>query len=148
MIEAEFDAQAVQSALFGQAEALLGALEGHIREKLSGAVLQSRSGALAASIVSSMESDDTEPSFSISSVGVPYAAIHEFGGKTAAHEIVSLNAKVLAFSSGGKHVFARKVHHPGSVIPARSYLGSSLADMRDEIVPSFKQAILEALGQG
>ncbi|MGB6176563.1 MAG: hypothetical protein WBF43_09550 [Methylocella sp.] len=148
MIDVEFDAQAVQDALLGQADALRGALEARIQQKLSGEVLQTRSGALAASIISSIENDGSDTSVSISSTGVPYAAIQEFGGKTAAHDIVAVKAKALAFSMGGSQVFAKSVHHPGSTIPARSYLGSSLAEMSDDIESGFKQAILEALGQG
>jgi phage gpG-like protein len=148
MIEVEFNAQAVQDALSSQADALRGALEARIQQKLSGEVLQARSGALAASIVSSIENNGSATSVSISSSGVPYPAIQEFGGKTAAHDIVAVRAKVLAFSAGGSQVFAKSVHHPGSTIPARSYLGSSLAEMRDEIELDFEQAILEALGQG
>jgi phage gpG-like protein len=148
MIGVEFDTQAVHDALLGQADALRGALEARIQQMLSGEVLQTRSGALAASIISSIENDGSATSVSISSTGVPYAAIQEFGGKTAAHDIVAVKGKVLAFSAGGNQVFAKSVHHPGSTIPARSYLGSSLAEMRDEIESDFKQAILEALGQG
>jgi phage gpG-like protein len=148
MIDVEFDAQAVQDALLDQADALRGALEALIQQKLSGEVLQIRSGALAASIISSIENDGSDTSVSISSTGVPYAAIQEFGGKTAAHDIVAVKAKALAFSMGGDQIFAKSVHHPGSTIPARSYLGSSLAEMRDEIESGFKQAILDALGQG
>jgi phage gpG-like protein len=148
MIGVEFDTQAVHDALLGQADALRGALEARIQQKLSGEVLQTRSGALAASIISTIENDGSATSVSISSTGVPYAAIQEFGGKTAAHDIVAVKGKVLAFSAGGNQVFAKSVHHPGSTIPARSYLGSSLAEMRDEIESDFKQAILEALGQG
>ncbi|MGH6848443.1 MAG: hypothetical protein ACREC0_13705 [Methylocella sp.] len=148
MIDVEFDAQAVQDSLLGQADALRGALEARIQQKLSGEVLQTRSGALAASIISSIENNGSDTSVSISSTGVPYAAIQEFGGKTAAHDIVAVKAKALAFSMGGQQIFAKSVHHPGSTIPARSYLGSSLAEMSDEIESDFKQAILEALGQG
>jgi hypothetical protein len=54
----------------------------------------------------------------------------------------------LEFSAGGSQVFARSVHHPGSTIPARSYLGSSLAEMRDDIESGLKQAVLEALAPG
>ncbi|MGH6823744.1 MAG: hypothetical protein ACREC4_09705 [Methylocella sp.] len=148
MIDVEFDAQAVQDALLGQADALRGALEARIQQKLSGEVLESRSGALAASVISSIENDGSSTSVSISSTGVPYAAIQEFGGKTAAHDIVAVKAKALSFSIGGGQMFAKSVHHPGSTIPARSYLGSSLAEMRDEIGSGFKQAVLEALSQG
>ncbi len=146
MIDVEFDAQAVQDALLRQADALRGALEARIQQKLSGEVLQTRSGALAASIISSIENNGSDSSVSISSTGVPYAAIQEFGGKSAAHDIVAVRAKVLAFSAGGDQ--AKSVHHPGSTIPARSFLGSSLAEMSDEIESGFKQAILEGLGQG
>jgi hypothetical protein len=71
MIVVEFDAQAVQAALLGQADALRGALEARIQQRLSGEVLQTRSGALAASIVSSIENDGANTSVSISSTGVP-----------------------------------------------------------------------------
>jgi phage gpG-like protein len=135
----------VQDALLGKADALRGALEARIQQKLSGEILQTQSGALAASIISSIENDGSDTSVSISSTGVPYAAIQEFGGKTAAHDIVAVKAKVLEFSAGGGQVFARTVHHPGSTIPSRSYLGSSLAEMRDEIESGFKQAVLESL---
>ena len=148
MIDVKFDAQAVQDARLGQADALRGALEDRIQQKLSGEVLETRSGALAASIISSIENDGSDTSVSISSTGVPYAAIQEFGGKTAAHDIVAVKAKALAFSMGGEQIFAKSVHHPGSTIPARSYLGSSLSEMSDEIKSGFKQAILEALDQG
>jgi phage gpG-like protein len=148
MIDVEFDAQVVQDALLGQADALRGALEARIHQKLSGEVLQTRSGALAASIISSIENDGSDLSISISSTGVPYAAIQEFGGKTAAHDIVAMKAKALAFSMGGDQIFAKSAHHPGSTIPARPYLGSSLADMRDDIESGFKQAVLDALAPG
>jgi phage gpG-like protein len=148
MIDVEFDVQAVQDALLGQADALRGALEARIQQKLSGEVLQIRSGALAASIISSIENDGSDTSVSISSTGVPYAAIQEFGGKTAAHDIVAVKPKALAFSMGGDQIFAKSMHHPGSAIPARSYLGSSLAEMSDDIESGFKQAILDALAPG
>jgi hypothetical protein len=86
----------------GQADALRGALEARIQQRLSGEVLQTRSGALAASIISSIENDGANTSVSISSTGVPYAAIQEFGGKTAAHDIVAVKGKVLAFSAGAR----------------------------------------------
>jgi phage gpG-like protein len=146
MIDFEFDMQAVQDALSGQADTLRIALEARIQQKLSGEVLQLRSGALSASIISSIRDDGDATSVSIASTGVPYAAIQEFGGKTAAHDIIAVRAKALAFSAGGDVAFARSVHHPGSTIPAHSYLGGSLAEMHDEIESGFKQAILEALG--
>ena len=145
MTEVEFDAKAVENALLGQATSFRNALDTRIQQKLTGEVLQARSGALAASILSSVENNESETTISFSSYGVPYAAIQEFGGKTAAHEIVAVNAKSLAFQAAGDQVFRVRVHHPGSTIPARSYLGNSLAEARDEIRSGFKQAILKAL---
>lgn len=140
-----FDASAVRDALQRAAEALQAALEARIREKLLGQALQSRSGALAASIESSVENDDSSVSLVASSTGVPYAAIQEFGGKTAAHEIVAVKAKALAFYSGAGQVFAKSARHPGSMIPKRSFLGASLMEMRAEIELGLKEAVLTAL---
>jgi len=41
--------------------------------------------------------------------------------------------------------FARKVEHPGSVIPERSYLRSTLEEMGDEIAAALAGAASEAL---
>lgn len=104
-------------------------------DKLSGGALQAVSGALRASIVATTVADGTSVFASVGSAGdVKYAAIQEYGGKTAAHDIVAVKAKALAFASGGATVFAKQVHHPGSTIPERSYLRASLAEMADEIV--------------
>ena len=46
---------------------------------------------------------------------------------------------------GGEEVFARVVHHPGSRIPERSYLRSSLAEMAGQIETEMKAAALEAI---
>ena len=54
-----------------------------------------------------------------------YAAIHQFGGTTKAHVIKARAGGVLAWG-GGK--FAKSVNHPGSVIPARPYLGIAAGD--------------------
>jgi phage gpG-like protein len=147
VIAAIFDAGALDDALRERADALRAALEARIQQKLSGEVLQTRSGALAASIQSSVEDDGSAVSIVASSSGAAYAAIQEFGGKTAAHDIVAVKAKALAFAAGGGQVFARSVHHPGSTIPARSFIGSSFAEMSDEIVGGLKQAVLDALGE-
>jgi phage gpG-like protein len=57
---------------------------------------------------------------------VVYGRIHQFGGRTAPHVILPRKAKVLRWTgSDGGSVFARRVNHPGSVIPARPYVGIS-----------------------
>jgi phage gpG-like protein len=147
MIEAILDSGAVDRALRERADVLRAALETRIRQKLSGDVLQSRSGALTSSIQSAVEDDGSAVSIVASSSGSPYAAIQEFGGKTAAHEIVAVKAKALAFTAGGGQVFARSIHHPGSAIPAHSFIGASFSEMSAEIASGLKQAVLDALGQ-
>jgi phage gpG-like protein len=48
-----------------------------------------------------------------------YSRIHQEGGTTKAHDIKPRNKKALRF----KGICRKLVHHPGSVIPARPYLG-------------------------
>jgi phage gpG-like protein len=109
---------------------------------LSGGVLNARSGALRDSIQVESSPRDSQIGAEIFSDGdVPYAAIQEFGGKTAAHEILPDKARVLAFVGNGKQVFARRVQHPGSQIPARSYLRSALDEQGDEIVQDLTEVV-------
>jgi phage gpG-like protein len=138
---------ALTAALNAKAAELAGALVDTVKnDKLSGGVLNARSGALSDSIVASVSAD---PDGFVASVGsdgdVKYAAIQEYGGKTGAHEILPIKAQALAFVAGGAQRFARRVNHPGSVIPERSYLRSSLDDMRDDIVAALTDAVAEAL---
>lgn len=125
----------MQALLESKARQLADRLAGKVRdEKLSGQVLQTQSGALKASILADVSAEGGAVSASVASVGdVKYAAIQEYGGRTAAHEILPSKASVLAFVAGGPR-FARRVNHPGSTLPARAYLSSSLDEMRDEIV--------------
>lgn len=72
---------------------------------------------------------------------LPWAAIQESGGKTRPHTIVPSAASVLSFLmpsmmgfSGGPKasafVFAKRVNHPGSNIPERTYMRLALVQMR------------------
>lgn len=56
---------------------------------------------------------------------VPYASIHNRGGKTKAHEIRARRGKALKFAGKGGDIYRRKVNHPGSVIPKRQFIGHS-----------------------
>jgi phage gpG-like protein len=138
----------IQAALAAKAASLAQALKAHVTDdKLSGQVLHIRSGALRASIGAEVTVDDDSVQARVFSSGdVKYAAIQEYGGHTAPHDIVPNKAQALAFLVGGRPVFAKIVHHPGSAIPERAYLRSSLADMADEIANGLKSALLEALG--
>jgi phage gpG-like protein len=135
---------ALAGELAAKAQALGEALADRVRnEKLSGQALNARSGALRDSIGTEVFSDGV--SASVGSYGdVKYAAIQEYGGKTGAHEILPDKAKALAFLVAGAMRFARKVEHPGSVIPERSYLRSSLDEMSDEILAALAATPTEA----
>jgi hypothetical protein len=51
---------------------------------------------------------------------------------------------VLAFSVGGEMRFARRVNHPGSKMPERSFMRSSLRDMSTQISLGMKEAVVRA----
>jgi phage gpG-like protein len=117
-----------------------------MQDKLSGQVLKARSGRLRDSIALTV-SDDGDGIVASLGTDVPYAAIQEYGGKTAPHVIMPRNASVLAFQIGGRRLFARRVQHPGSVMPERSFLRSALADQADQIRDSLRAAVGEAVQQ-
>jgi phage gpG-like protein len=140
---------AVASELAAKAQELAGALADKVKyEKLAGQALQSRSGALAASIAAEVSGDGEDVAATVGSFGdIKYAAIQEYGGKTGAHEILPSKASVLAFVADGAMHFARRVEHPGSLIPERSYLRSSLDEMSAEIVAALAAAASESWEQ-
>jgi phage gpG-like protein len=137
---------ALQAALVAKADELAAALADLVKsDKLAGAVLNSRTGTLADSITASVAADADGVRASVGSDGdVKYAAIQEYGGKTGAHEILPVKGAALAFVVGDAQHFARRVEHPGSVIPERSYLRSALEDMKDEILAALGDAAAEA----
>lgn len=116
------------------------ALADLVRQKLSGSVLHVRTGQLLDSINNEMHETTTEIYGTVYSSGVAYAGIQEYGGQTRPHEIRPINARALHFFMGDAEVFAKSVQHPGSNIPARSYLVSSLNDLRDTIVADLTAA--------
>jgi phage gpG-like protein len=140
---------AVAAAVAAKSAALADQLLELVRSKVSGGVLQSRTGALAASTGVDGPSLDGDSVITTVFAGgdLKYAAIQEYGGVTSPHDILPVRAKALAFLAGGGEVFARIVHHPGSRIPERSYLRSSLAEMADQITSEMKAAALDAVRQ-
>ena len=105
---------------------------GYVRsEKLSGQVLHHRKGRLKDSINFKVK-DTGGKIVSVIGTNVEYAKIHEYGGQTKPHVILPRHAKALHFFMGGQEVFTRKVDHPGSRMPERSFLRSTLADKKEE----------------
>lgn len=114
--------------------------------KLMGQVLNRRTGKLARSIQNKVEASSAGVIGKVYSSGdVKYAAIHEFGGKTPPHVIEPKKAQALAFVINGKQAFFRRVNHPGSNMPERSFLRSSLTEMRPAIVQGLHETVVEAV---
>ena len=131
----------IRVALSAKAGALATELQAKIQQKLSGEVLQTRSGALTGSI------DETSTGVAVciaTSPNVKYAAIHEYGGAIPPYQIVPDKAKALAFLVGGKQAFAARVNLPAITMPERSTMRSSLSEMADEIRDGFAAALIGA----
>ena len=134
----------ISAALSDKANALAAELEAKVQQKLAGGVLNQRTGALARSIVTTIEDTAADVSASIATSGdVKYAAIQEFGGTIPPHQILPDKAKALAFAVDGKEVFAKLVNLPAVTMPERSYMRSSLAEMEDVIREELTEAVLE-----
>ena len=139
----------VQKALVQKLTALAFKLENHIKaDKLSGQVLNVRTGALRRSIFSTVETSATEVVATVaSSSDVPYGRIHEFGGTIQVPEITPVKAQALHFVINGKDVFAKRVRAHTVSMPERSFMRSALADMKDEIEAGIRQAVEEGASQ-
>jgi phage gpG-like protein len=135
----------IRDALLTKANGLAAALQARVQQKVAGEVLQSRTGALAANIVATVDDAPQNIAVRLAVAGdVKYAAIHEFGGTIPPHEIVPDKAKALAYVIGGKQVFSTRVQMPAVTMPARSYMRSSLAEMADAIRDELGEAVGEA----
>ncbi len=136
----------VRRSLLKKTYALAVQLADRVRRKLSGEVLNVRTGNLRASIFEDVEQTPTSVTGRVFSSGdVKYAGIHEYGGVIPAHVVVPVKAKALMFVVGGKTVFAARANIPDIQMPERSYLRSSLADMRPAIVEGLREAAREGV---
>jgi phage gpG-like protein len=134
----------VREELTGLSDALLA----RVQQKLSGEVLAVRSWRLRDSVRQEpAQGDITIAAAVVVPASVPYAEIQEFGGTTPAHAIVPRKGEALRFVAGGKAVFARRVAHPGSRIPERSYLRAALAEMENDITAALGEAVAEAAAE-
>ena len=136
----------VRASLYNKVASLASILKTYIIDKkLSGQVLHHRSGDLWRSIHDEATQSANAVLGRVYSAGVPYAAIHEYGGKTSAHIIEAKTAQALRFEKGGEEIFAKSVNHPGSVMTERSYMRSSLADKKDEIIEGMNDAVMQGV---
>jgi hypothetical protein len=137
----------LRDALSSKADILAATLQAKIKDKLSSTVLNSKTGALARSIVMTIDDSAADLSVTMASSGdIKYAAIQEYGGTIPPHEILPDKAKALAFAVGGKQAFAARANLSAITLPERSYMRSSLAEMADEIRIDLNAAAVEVLG--
>ena len=119
-------------------------IESRVKEKLSGDVLNNRTGQLRASVHSEMQSDENGV-MGVVGANTPYAAYQEYG--FVGTEQVREHLRTM------RMVFGRMLETPKSVLvksfsrnvnyPGRSYLRSTLDEQADQI-----RADLEAAAQG
>ena len=114
-----------------------------VEDNLSGAVLQRRSGRLAAAINQTV--DGLTASVGFDPAAVPYGAAQEFGADLRAHLIAVKNARALSFVVAGKRVFAKHVMFPGAHLPERSFLRSALAALAPDIGAAIATAVAETV---
>lgn len=125
--------EAVTQELTLKINRLLVDLHRRTKIKLTNRVLHVRTGALRDSIqIDWAKQKEHRIEGRVYSAGVKYAAIHEFGGTTRPHDIP--NAFGMGFT----------VRHPGSVIPKRSYLHSTMKEMQNQI----KDGLIDAVKKG
>jgi hypothetical protein len=139
----------VHDALVKKVSLLTADLYSKVIDKLSDDVLHVRTGELRRSIHPDTWQDGktvrgTVFSASNSPAG-KYAAIQEFGGTVHIPEIVPTKAQVLHFLIDGKDVFAMRTRAHDITIPERSYMRSSLTEMKDEILAGLTDAVKEGL---
>ena len=113
-----------------------------VKRKLSGEVLQVRSGRLRNSITGHVQESATGVIATVSSEGVPYAPIQEFGVPHS-WEIRPKTARALAFEVGGQTIFAARVMHPP--LPARSFMAASLREMEPIIKAELEATVRDTV---
>lgn len=142
----------VQRALTRTVTKLAFMLEAKVKDKLSGVVLNVVTGALRASIANEVDSSSTKVEGHVFSSGdVKYAAIHEFGGTIRnpggqPYIITKDGAVFISKASAALMKTPPPVTKPFDVtMPERSFLRSSLSDMKSQIIDDMTEAVREGM---
>jgi phage gpG-like protein len=146
---AKFDAMPakVRQALKAKVTALAIEMDSKVVDKLSGPVLNRKTGALARSINWLVEDQGQAVIGKVRSSGdVKYAAIHEFGGVIhhpggTAYIIESGQAVWISNAKAATMENVRRTAPHDITMPERSYMRSTLADMKDEIEEGLREAV-------
>lgn len=145
-VEADFSSlpERLHRLIYRRVSDLTTMLADRVRRKLSGEVLNVRSGDLRASFDQDVQDLGSEIVGKVfQSKDVPYARIHEYGGTITIPELPRKDFGVYHFTdASGRDVFTKGPIRSHVVhMPERSYLRSSLAEMRDEIIESLASAV-------
>lgn len=131
--------------LAGRIDATNAAFAERVRGNLTGGVLQQRSGKLLSTVMQEPAQLDGDTLYGAVTAGgdlAPYGIYFEEGG-TGYYEIRPVNARVLAFMSGGQQLFAKVVNHPP--IPHLPWFGPEVITGSDEMEQSLNEGIAEVL---
>lgn len=156
MLDIRYEADQMVDAIESKAERIFEAVRAEmpievgnllayiLDSKLSGQVLNQRSGNLKRSGFTEISQEGNDV---IGFVGfgrtVPYAAIHNYGGKI---DIPEVTGRLMVFERAGATVFTMR-HRAFTVnMPARNFLESSAEEKAPEIREGFNQAVAEATG--
>ncbi|HEY5046936.1 MAG TPA: HK97 gp10 family phage protein [Rhizomicrobium sp.] len=118
-----------------------------VQDKLSGEVLNPRSGTLRGSVVETglLAGAATFSDSVVSDGTASYARIQEYGGRVSIPEEVPQAGKALAFAYGGRLVFAAHAAAHDIDIPQRSYLRASLAEQSQPFIDGIRKVVTECL---
>ncbi len=109
--------------------------------------IHSRSGALAASLTTALDQDETGATASLGSA-LPYAAAQEYGyrGTVTVRDYVAVRRVAFGrpIKAGAVPVTVRQ-HAMRMNIPGQSYLRDALADNTDSILDQLNDAVAEAI---
>lgn len=118
-------------------------------------------GKMQGAVSTSVEDGGTFIYGAITASGLPYLAIHEYGGVVMTPDIFPKNAQALHFFTPGAafftaskseaatgEIFAKHTRAHPTPIPERSYMRYALAQRRASIRSRFAQAAADSLGDG
>jgi phage gpG-like protein len=143
----------VHASVLKTVESLSLELKALVVAKLSGQVLNVRTGDLRRSITSEVADSSTSVVGKVFSAGdVKYAAIHEFGGVIhhpggtpyIVTKDMAMGALFVSKATAANFKHPLPVTKPHDIpMPERSFMRSSLKDMRAEIIERLKAAVHE-----
>ncbi|MCI0466795.1 MAG: hypothetical protein L0Y57_07300 [Beijerinckiaceae bacterium] len=148
MIKADRDAPGIENAVLDKTNALLSKLAGRLKQNLSGGIVEAGYDELSASILASTEGGDSRSTNLFSFSSSKAAAQKELTAKPEARSIAAAGAKHFAGTGDDAGESFGGGPRPSQAAPARVRRAGPPSERRNEIASSFKQAILEALGQG